>query len=112
MQFLVSSLYIHLQDLEKKTRRLVSGDSQGMQPRFINLLQQRFAKASQQIENVNTIALVDGVYHQETITFLKFNIRCEEAEYITKTIPNLLFTSIIYYYNITIPIKPIIYRYY
>lgn len=84
------SLYIHLEDLEKKTRRLVSGDNQGIQPRFINLLQQRFAKASQQIENVNTIALIDGVYHQETITFFNFNIRCEEAEYITKTIPNLL----------------------
>lgn len=83
-------LYLHLQDLEKKTRRLVSGYSQGIQPRFINLLQQRFAKASQQIENVNTIALIDGVYHQETITFLNCNIRCEEAEYITKTIPNLL----------------------
>ncbi|BAQ59728.1 hypothetical protein GM3708_133 [Geminocystis sp. NIES-3708] len=84
------NLYLHLQDLEKKTRRLVNGDSQGIQPRFINLLQQRFTKVSQQIENVNTIALIDGVYHQETITFLNDNIRCEEAEYITKTIPNLL----------------------
>lgn len=84
------SLYLHLQDLEKKTRRLVNGDSQGIQPRFINLLQQRFTKASQQIENVNTIALIDGVYHQETITIFNIQIRCEEAEYITKTIPNLL----------------------
>ncbi|WP_373480653.1 MotA/TolQ/ExbB proton channel family protein [Geminocystis sp.] len=83
-------LYLHLQDLEKKTRRLVNGDNQGIQPRFINLLQQKFAKASQQIENVNTIALIDGVYHQETINFLNVNIRCEEAESITKTIPNLL----------------------
>ena len=88
--FIRRILYLHLKDLEKKTRRLVSGDSQGIQPRFINLLQQRFAKASQQIENVNTIALIDGVYHQETITLFKVNIRCEEAEYITKTIPNLL----------------------
>ncbi|WP_017295145.1 MotA/TolQ/ExbB proton channel family protein [Geminocystis herdmanii] len=84
------SLYQHLRDLEKKTRRLVNGDSEGIQPRFINLLQQRFTKSSQQIENVNTIALIDGVYHQETITFLNIKIRCEEAEYITKTIPNLL----------------------
>ncbi len=84
------SLYLHLQDLEKKTRRLVNGDSKGIQPRFINLLQQRFTKASQEIENVNTIALIDGVYNQETITFLNVKIRCEEAEYITKTIPNLL----------------------
>ncbi|NCO75848.1 MAG: hypothetical protein GW795_09390 [Cyanobacteria bacterium] len=83
-------LYQHLRDLEKKTRRLVNGDNQGIQPRFINLLQQKFAKTSQQIENVNTIALIDGVYHQETINFLNVDIRCEEAEYITKTIPNLL----------------------
>lgn len=88
--FIRRNLYKHLEDLESKTRRLVNGDSQGIQPRFINLLRQRFAKASQQIENVNTIALIDGVYHQETISFLKFKIRCEEAEYITKTIPNLL----------------------
>lgn len=88
--FIRRSLYIHLRDLEKKTRRLVNNESEGIQPRFINLLQQRFTKASQQIENVNTIALIDGVYHQETITFLNVKIRCEEAEHITKTIPNLL----------------------
>ncbi|BAQ63281.1 hypothetical protein [Geminocystis sp. NIES-3709] len=84
------SLYQHLRDLEKKTRRLVKGDSEGIQPRFINVLQQRFAKTSQQIENVNTIALIDGIYHQETFTSFRFNIRCEEGEYITKTLPNLL----------------------
>lgn len=103
-------LYLYLQDLEKKTRKLVSLVNEQIQEnrerkeiiayidqfidrlqlKFIDLLQKRFAKASQQLENVNTIALIDGVYHQETITFLNVNIRCEEAESITKTIPNLL----------------------
>ncbi|MBL1210385.1 hypothetical protein [Geminocystis sp. GBBB08] len=84
------SLYQHLRDLEKKTRRLVNSESEGIQPKFINLLQQKFTKASQQIENVNTIALIDGIYYQETFDFLNFKIRCEEGEYITKTLPNLL----------------------
>jgi hypothetical protein len=84
------SLYKYLVDLDKKTRRLVNNESEGIQPKFINKLQQRFNKASQNIENVNTVALIDGIYHQETFAAFGFKIRCEEGEYITKSLPNLL----------------------
>jgi methyl-accepting chemotaxis protein len=88
--FIRRCLYQDLQNLNKKTRRLVDNQSEGIQPRFINLLQQRFTKASEKLENVNTIAIIDGIYHQETFTIFNFKIRHEQGEYITKTLPNLL----------------------
>lgn len=84
------SLYHHLFDLRKKTYRLVNGDSQGKQPQFLERLQDRFSKASKQIENVNSLALIDGVYYQETFRFFWGEVRCEQGEYITKIMPNLL----------------------
>ncbi len=84
------SLYKHLQNLERKTKRLINNNSEGIQPKFINLLEIRFSNISQQVENVNTLALIDGVYNNETFTSFGINIRCEEGEYITKIVPNLL----------------------
>ena len=84
------SLYSHLQDLQKKTRRLINQNSEGIQPKFINTLQTRFSHISKTVENVNTLALIDGIYNHETFTCFRLKIRCEEGEYITKIIPNLL----------------------
>lgn len=84
------SLYRHLQDLVKKTNRLISQDSLGKQPQFVNLLKTRFSHASKNIEHVNTLVLIDSVYSQEKFTSFRFNLRCQEGEYLTKTLPNLL----------------------
>lgn len=83
-------LYKHLEDLAIKTTRLINDESKGKQPKFLTQLEIRFSAASQQIENVNSLALIDGIYNQEKFKCFGVSLRCEEGEYITKNLPNLL----------------------
>jgi len=85
------SLYRHLKDLVKKTNRLlINGESKGIQPKFLTQLEIRFSAASKELEQVNSLALIDGVYSQEKLPLFGFQLLCESGEYITKTLPNLL----------------------
>lgn len=83
-------LYKHLKDLANKTNRLINSEIKGIQPKFLTQLEIRFSAASKQIENVNSLALIDGIYNQEKFKYFGFSLRCEEGEYITKNLPNLL----------------------
>ncbi len=84
------SLYRHLQFLSTRVRRLLGGARQGEQPRIIENLEQRFQQASSQIEQVNTAALIEGIYSREQFSFFGLSLRCEPIDYFCRILPNLL----------------------
>ena len=89
--FLRHYLYRHLIDSANKVSRLVSlGEIRGRQPTIVDKLESRFREASQKIENVNTIALIDGLYSQEKLNFLNISRPCEQWGHFCQTLPNLL----------------------
>lgn len=85
------SLYGYLIGSANKISRLFSlGESRGKQPAIVDKLETRFYEASQKLENVNTIALIDGLYSQERVNFSGISLRCEQWDYFCQTLPNLL----------------------
>ncbi len=84
------SLYKYLQDSAKKVTRLITGRSRGKQPSIVEKLEARFKKASSQLESVNTLALIEGIYSEETFPFLSKLLRCEQWDYFSRALPNLL----------------------
>ncbi|MBI1243130.1 MAG: hypothetical protein GC195_16955 [Nostoc sp. RI_552] len=80
------SLYKYLQDVAEKVKRLINDAPRGVQPKIISTLESRFQKASSQLDQVNTPALIDQVYSQEK--FKGFSI--EQIEYGCRIVPNLL----------------------
>ena len=89
--FLRRLLYGYLIGSANKVSRLLSlEESRGRQPTIVNKLETRFYEASQRLENVNTIALIDRLYSQERLNFLGISLRCEQWDYFCQTLPNLL----------------------
>ena len=84
------SLYRYLIDSANKVSRLLSRNNRGEQPKIVENLEKRFKQASQNLEQVNTIALIDGLYSQEKLNFLGISLRCEQWNYICQILPNLL----------------------
>lgn len=84
--FLRLFLYQHLENLEKAVRRLINKQSSGRQPKILEELELRFHQASNQLDHVNTTALIDQVYSQEKI----YGITCEQIDYWCRILPNLL----------------------
>jgi uncharacterized protein YejL (UPF0352 family) len=84
------SLYRYLISSATKVSRLISYDSRGKQPQIVEKLEERFKQASQKLEQVNTIALIDGLYSQERLNFLGISLRCEQWDFFCQTLPNLL----------------------
>ena len=84
------ALYKHLQDSTAKVKRLIRGESRGVQPKIISNLENRFKIASSQLDDVNTAALVDGLYHEEKFTFMSKSLSCEKWDYFVRVLPNLL----------------------
>ena len=84
------ALYRHLINSVNKISRLLTKESRGTQPRIVNKLENRFREASQKLEQVNTIALIDGLYSQERLKLLNISLRCEQWDYFCRTLPNLL----------------------
>ncbi|MFM7354762.1 MAG: methyl-accepting chemotaxis protein, partial [Microcystis aeruginosa] len=75
------ALYKYLQDSTAKVKRLIRGESRGVQPKIISNLENRFKIASSQLDDVNTAALVDGLYHEEQFTFMSKSLSCEKWDY-------------------------------
>ncbi|MGD1919943.1 MAG: hypothetical protein ACFCAD_14270 [Pleurocapsa sp.] len=73
-----------------KVSRLLTFDSRGQQPQIVDNLEARFRQASLKLEQVNTMALIDGLYSQEKLKFLGISLRCEQWDYFCKALPNLL----------------------
>ncbi|GCA91560.1 methyl-accepting chemotaxis protein [Microcystis aeruginosa] len=84
------ALYKYLQDSTVKVKRLIRGESRGVQPKIISNLENRFKIASSQLDDVNTAALVDGLYHEEQFTFMSKSLSCEKWDYFVRVLPNLL----------------------
>lgn len=85
-----SSLYSYLIDSANKISRLSVGEIRGRQPAIVEKIENRFRQASQQLEQVNTIALIDGLYSQERLEFFGISLRCEQWDYFCQSLPNLL----------------------
>ena len=84
------SLYRYLIGSANKVSRLLTYQSRGKQPQIVDNLEARFKQASQKLEQVNTMALIDGLYSQERLNFLGISLRCEQWDYFCQTLPNLL----------------------
>ncbi|MEA5529930.1 hypothetical protein VB638_10070 [Dolichospermum sp. UHCC 0684] len=84
--FLRISLYRYLILLTNKVQRLIKTGSAEGQPKIIQTLEARFEQASKQLEQVNTGALIDQIYSQETIK----GFTCEQIDYLCRILPNLL----------------------
>jgi exonuclease VII small subunit len=85
------SLHNKLQEINNKiSRLLVGGEEEGIQPEIVTRLRDRYQKASQKLEHVNTLALIDSIYKDERVRFLVFKIQFDRADGITRALPNLL----------------------
>ena len=84
------SLYRYLICSANKVSRLLTYKSRGEQPEIVDNLEIRFKQASLKLEQVNTIALIDGLYSQERLKFLGISLHCEQWDYFCKALPNLL----------------------
>lgn len=84
--FLRFALHRHLVFLESRVRRLIKRGERGNQPEIVKELETRFREASRNLEQVNTVALIDQFYSQEKVWF----ISCEQIEYFCRLLPNLL----------------------
>lgn len=89
--FLRFSLHTKLQEMNSRVSRLLfSEENKEVQPEIIKRLRNRYKQASQKLEHVNTIALIDSVYKDEIISCGGIKIQFDRAEGITKVLPNLL----------------------
>ncbi|WP_253881117.1 methyl-accepting chemotaxis protein [Microcystis aeruginosa] len=79
------TLYKHLQDSTKKVKGLIPGESSEDLP-----IISKFKEASGQLDDVNTAALVDSLYHEEKFTFMSKSLSCEKWDYFVRVLPNLL----------------------
>ncbi|MDJ0570440.1 MAG: hypothetical protein QNJ53_15550 [Pleurocapsa sp. MO_192.B19] len=84
------SLYRYLIDSANKVSRLLTYESRGKQPQIVENLEARFKQTSQKLEQVNTMALIDGLYSQERLNFWGISLRCEQWDYFCQMLPNLL----------------------
>ena len=80
------ALYYHLVHQGNQIKRLIYNQYSGKKPRLVEYLENRLALASQELETVNTVALIDHVYSQEQVLF----ISCEQIDYLCRILPNLL----------------------
>jgi predicted transcriptional regulator len=85
------SLHKKLQEINNRiSRLLVSGEEEGIQPEIVKRLRTRYQNASQKLEHVNTLALIDSIYKDEQLRFSSFKIQFDRADAITRALPNLL----------------------
>jgi hypothetical protein len=84
-------LHRKLKEMNDRIARLLSGgDAEGIQPPIVERLRTRYKQASEKLEQVNTIALIDSVYQEEKIVYGNLKIQSDRAEAITRILPNLL----------------------
>ena len=83
-------LYNYLEDSASKVERLLTGVSPGTQPKIVGKVERRYQQASQVLENVNTSALLEGIYQEEKFLFLGKGLKIEQWDYFCRILPNLL----------------------
>ncbi len=80
------NLYEHLNAQANKIDQIINKQDLGLPPKIIQVLEQSFAESSQNLEQVNTAALIDQAYSQEKV----LGKSCEQIEYLCRIVPNLL----------------------
>ncbi len=86
--FLRRTIYNHIMNSAKKVTGLLNKTS-SIQPQIVDKLEKRFKKASRKLEQVNTGALVDGIYSEEKFSFF-IPLTCEKWDAFCRFLPNLL----------------------
>lgn len=80
------NLYQHLTTQANKIYQIINKRELEFPPTIVEVLEQSFAESSQNLEQVNTAALIDQAYSQEKV----LGKSCEQIEYWCRIIPNLL----------------------
>ncbi|WP_019505142.1 hypothetical protein [Pleurocapsa sp. PCC 7319] len=88
--FLRYSLYRHLKYLAGQARRLLIGGSLESNPKIITNLEQRFVERTNHLDQLNTVAIIEGEYNREKINFLGMSLGCEFVDNLSRILPNLL----------------------
>jgi hypothetical protein len=89
--FLRYALYRHIYFLAKKVRRLILGERELEQPSIIQHLEKRLQQVKKiNLEQTNTVAIIEGVYSQEKFSLLGLSLSCEAIDFFSRVIPNLL----------------------
>ncbi|MCC3404267.1 MAG: methyl-accepting chemotaxis protein [Microcoleus sp. PH2017_10_PVI_O_A] len=84
------SLYGNLVQKTKEVRLLLKDNKAGSKPRIVEDLESRFKAASQYLEEVNSAALIDGIYGEQKIVFLGRQFGYDAIDYFCRILPNLL----------------------
>ena len=88
--FLRYHLYQHLYQLDRSISKLLRGYQLEEVPAIINKLNQRLQENQSSIEQLNTTAMVEGIYSQEKFKFFGKSLDCESVNYTCRILPNLL----------------------
>ncbi|BAU64584.1 hypothetical protein STA3757_19560 [Stanieria sp. NIES-3757] len=83
-------LYQHLGRLTKSSRKLLAGFQLELEPKIINKLEKRCQEINLDREQINTTAIIEGVYSQEQFNCLGLTLNCEKTDNFTRVLPNLL----------------------
>lgn len=84
------SLYRHLTSLTNKTKKLLAGINLEYFPKIIQKLEHRFSQTNVNLEQINSIAVIEGEYSQEKFYFLGLSLGCEFIDNALQILPNLL----------------------
>ncbi|MGK7949714.1 MAG: methyl-accepting chemotaxis protein [Xenococcaceae cyanobacterium] len=88
--FLRYSLYRHLHKLNHSIELLLRGNRQQENPAIINKLNQKLQENNANLDQINTLVIIDSAYNKEKIKFLFKSFSCEASIYFGRIIPNLL----------------------
>lgn len=80
------ALHYYLIDQGNQVIRLINGQPLRKPPKIVNYLETRLTEASQELEKVNTPAIIDQIYSQQRVLL----ISCEQIEQFGRILPNLL----------------------
>ena len=84
------NLYQYLQEINRFTHKFLRGHRQEEYPAIINKLNQRIQENNGNLEQINTGAIIDGIYSQEKFKFWKKSFNCDSINYFGRILPNLL----------------------
>lgn len=84
------NLYQYLKEINQFTNKFLRGHRQEEYPAIINKLNQRIQENNGNLEQINTGAIIEGIYSQEKFKFWGKSFNCESINYFGRILPNLL----------------------
>jgi len=79
-------LYARLRELSTWAWTTKSSHNTSQAPEAIKTIRKNYQETIEKLDNVNTLALIDHIYAYEKVG----GVSCEQVEYLTKVLPNLL----------------------